>query len=243
MLVRFDSAHTLKGRLSACVTPYLYGRPWLEKPALYYWRAMFLFQDFGVHDWSARLPSTTFAFIMVGAHLPAHATIPSRRPPGRSSDYRRLRRHHGLRPRRFDGYADGRPPGYRAARLVCMVRNRLQVLALRHLFFHRPRHARQGPRRATSRCLIIAAFAFLRKEWGITFVLSGGPASCSTSPWCLPWFIAVQHQNQTFFREFFLEHNLERFATDRYQHSQPPWYYIVVILLAPCRGRWLRCAP
>ena len=27
---------------------------------------MFLFQDFGVHDWSARLPSTTFAFIMIG---------------------------------------------------------------------------------------------------------------------------------------------------------------------------------
>ena len=66
MLDRFDSAHTLKGKLSACVTPYLYGHPWLEKPALYYWRAMFLFQDFGVHDWSARLPSTTFAFIMVG---------------------------------------------------------------------------------------------------------------------------------------------------------------------------------
>ena len=56
----------LKDRLSACVTPYLYGHPWLEKPALYYWRAMFLFQDFGVHDWSARLPSTTFAFIMIG---------------------------------------------------------------------------------------------------------------------------------------------------------------------------------
>jgi len=64
MLVRFDSATTLAGRLSACVTPYLYGHPWLEKPALYYWRAMFTFQDFGVHDWSARLPSTSFAFVM-----------------------------------------------------------------------------------------------------------------------------------------------------------------------------------
>ena len=61
----FDSAHTLKGRLTACVTPYLYGHPWLEKPALYYWRAMFVFQEFGVHDWSARLPSASFAFIMV----------------------------------------------------------------------------------------------------------------------------------------------------------------------------------
>jgi 4-amino-4-deoxy-L-arabinose transferase-like glycosyltransferase len=25
---------------------------------------MFTFQDFGVHDWSARLPSTSFAFVM-----------------------------------------------------------------------------------------------------------------------------------------------------------------------------------
>ena len=48
----------------------------------------------------------------------------------------------------------------------------------------------------------------------------------------LPWFIAVQHQNPSFFREFFLEHNLQRFATDRYQHSQPIWYYLVVMLLA-----------
>src|SRR5208337_4088987 len=48
----------------------------------------------------------------------------------------------------------------------------------------------------------------------------------------LPWFIAVQHQNPTFFREFFLEHNLQRFATDRYQHQQPFWYYQVVVLLA-----------
>jgi 4-amino-4-deoxy-L-arabinose transferase-like glycosyltransferase len=48
----------------------------------------------------------------------------------------------------------------------------------------------------------------------------------------LPWFLAVQHQNPTFFREFFLEHNLERFATDRYEHSQPFWYYLVVVVLA-----------
>ena len=30
MLDRFDSAHTIKGRLVACVTPYLYGKPWLD---------------------------------------------------------------------------------------------------------------------------------------------------------------------------------------------------------------------
>src|ERR1700748_1839271 len=47
------------------ITPMLYGKPWLEKPALYYWRAMFSFKEFGVHDWSARLPSASFAFILI----------------------------------------------------------------------------------------------------------------------------------------------------------------------------------
>ena len=108
MLDRFDSAHTLKGKLSACVTPYLYGHPWLEKPALYYWRAMFVFQEFGVHDWSARLPSASFAFIMVGADLPAHAAIPTRRAPGRGADHGGLRGHHRLFARRVDRHADGR---------------------------------------------------------------------------------------------------------------------------------------
>ena len=36
----------------------------------------------------------------------------------------------------------------------------------------------------------------------------------------LPWFIAVQHRNPKFLRIFFLEHNLQRFATDLYKHEQ-----------------------
>ncbi len=47
------------------ITPMLWGRPWLEKPALYYWRAMFSFKEIGIHDWSARLPSASFAFVLV----------------------------------------------------------------------------------------------------------------------------------------------------------------------------------
>ena len=61
MLEKLNLAHTFREELSAYVTPYLYGKPWLEKPALYYWRAMLVFRDFGVHDWVARLPSSSFA--------------------------------------------------------------------------------------------------------------------------------------------------------------------------------------
>src|SRR6202789_1686622 len=42
---------------SGTVTPILYGKPWLEKPALYYLRAMRFFKEFGVSDWIARLAS------------------------------------------------------------------------------------------------------------------------------------------------------------------------------------------
>jgi 4-amino-4-deoxy-L-arabinose transferase-like glycosyltransferase len=90
----------------------------------------------------------------------------------------------------------------------------------------------KGPVAPLLAALIIVAFAFLRKEWSILLRSLWWPGIVLYFAMVLPWFIAVQHQNPTFFREFFLEHNLERFATDRYQHVQPFWYYLVVMLLA-----------
>jgi 4-amino-4-deoxy-L-arabinose transferase-like glycosyltransferase len=80
--------------------------------------------------------------------------------------------------------------------------------------------------------VIVGSFAVLRREWWIFTKSIWWPGIALYFAIVLPWFIAVQHQNPTFFREFFLEHNLERFATNRYQHHQPFWYYIVVVLLA-----------
>ena len=232
MLVRFDAAHTLKGRLSACVTPYLYGHPWLEKPALYYWRAMFIFQDFGVHDWAARLPSATFAFIMV-------ALI-----------YLHMRR---FRP---GGHLDAALITVACAGIMAFARGAstdMQMaapLAIGLLgwyawyetnskfwlydiyFFTGLATLAKGPVAPLLAALIIAAFAFLRREWHILRRSLWWPGVVLYFAMVLPWFIAVQHQNPTFFREFFFEHNLERFATDRYQHDQPFWYYLVVVVLA-----------
>jgi 4-amino-4-deoxy-L-arabinose transferase-like glycosyltransferase len=47
----------------------------------------------------------------------------------------------------------------------------------------------------------------------------------------LPWYIAVQLRNPEFFRVFILEHNLARFGTNLYRHSEPFWYYFPVALL------------
>ncbi len=232
MLVRFDSAHTLKGKLSACVTPYLYGHPWLEKPALYYWRAMFVFQDFGVHDWAARLPSASFAFIMVlliylhmrrfrpGGHLDAALiTVASAA---------------------IIGFARGASTDMQMAAPLAIgllgwyawYETGSKFWLFDIYFFTGVATLAKGPVAPFLALAIVAAFAFLRREWSLLRRSIWWPGVLLYLAIVLPWFIAVQHQNPTFFREFFLEHNLERFATNRFEHQQPFWYYLVVVLLA-----------
>src|SRR5579863_173820 len=232
MLVRFDQAHTLKTKLGACVTPYLYGRPWLEKPALYYWRAMFLFQDFGVHDWSARLPSTTFAFIVVGL---IYLHMRRFRPGGHLDAALITVASVGI-----IGFARGASTDMQMAAPLAIgllgwyawYETDSKFWLYDIYFFTGLATLAKGPVAPFLAVLIIAAFAFLRKEWSILRRSLWWPGIVLYFAMVLPWFIAVQHQNPTFFREFFLEHNLERFATDRYQHTQPFWYYLVVMLLA-----------
>ncbi len=232
MLARFDAAHSFLAKLSACVTPYLYGHAWLEKPALYYWRAMFLFQDFGVHDWSARLPSTTFAFIMVGLI------------------YLHMRR---FRP---GGHLDAALITVTCAAIIGFSRGAstdMQMAAPLSIgllgwyawyetgskfwlydiyFFTALATLAKGPVAPLLALVIVFAFAFLRREWSIIPKSLWWPGVALYFAIVLPWFIAVQHQNPTFFREFFLQQNLQRFATNRYEHEQPFWYYLVVILLS-----------
>ena len=232
MLVRFDSAHTIKSRLSACVTPYLYGRPWLEKPALYYWRAMFVFQDFGVHDWAARLPSATFAFIMV-ALIYLHMR---RFRPGGHLDAALIT----VACAGIIGFARGASTDMQMAAPLAIgllgwyawYETDSKFWLFDIYFFTGVATLAKGPVAPFLAIAIVAAFAFLRREWSLLRRSFWWPGVLLYFAMVLPWFIAVQHQNPTFFREFFLEHNLERFASDRFQHQQPFWYYLVVVVLA-----------
>jgi len=232
MLDRFDSAHTIKGRLVACVTPYLYGKPWLEKPALYYWRAMFLFQDFGVHDWSARLPSTTFAFVMIAL---IYVHMRRFRPGGHLDAALITVACVGI-----IGFSRGASTDMQMAAPLAIgllgwyawYETGSKFWLYDIYFFTGLATLAKGPVAPFLAAIILVAFAFLRREWSILRRSLWWPGIVLYFAMVLPWFIAVQHLNPTFFREFFLEHNLQRFATDRYQHQQPFWYYIAVVLLA-----------
>jgi len=232
MLGHFDSAHEIKSKLSACVTPYLYGHPWLEKPALYYWRAMFVFQEFGVHDWSSRLPSTTFAFIMV-ALIYLHMR---RFRPGGHLDAAIIT----VASAGIIGFARGASTDMQMAAPLAIgllgwyawYETDSKFWLFDIYFFTGVATLAKGPVAPFLALVIVVAFAAVRRDWSILRRSFWWPGVLLYFAIVLPWFIAVQHQNPTFFREFFLEHNLERFGTNRYQHQQPFWYYLVVIVLA-----------
>jgi 4-amino-4-deoxy-L-arabinose transferase-like glycosyltransferase len=232
MLGRFDSAHTIKDRLSACVTPYLYGHPWLEKPALYYWRAMFVFQEFGVHDWAARLPSTSFAFMMA-ALIYLHMR---RFRPGGHLDAALIT----VACAGMIGFARGASTDMQLAAPLAIgllgwyawYETDSKFWLFDIYFFTGVATLAKGPVAPFLALVIVASFAALRRDWSLLRRSIWWPGIVLYLAMVLPWFIAVQHQNPTFFREFFLEHNLERFATNKYQHAQPFWYYLVVVLLA-----------
>ena len=232
MLDRFDSAHTFRDKLGACVTPYLHGHPWLEKPALYYWRAMLFFQEFGVHDWSARLPSTTFAFIMVGL---IYLHMRRFRPGGHVDAALITAACAGI-----IGFSRGASTDMQMAAPLAIgllgwyawYETGSKFWLYDIYFFTGLATLAKGPVAPFLAIVIVAAFAFLRREWSILYRSLWWPGIALYFAMVLPWFIAVQHDNPTFFREFFLEHNIERFATDLYQHVQPFYYYLPVVILA-----------
>ncbi len=46
------------------ITPTLEGRPWLEKPPLFYWMEVASFSIFGLGEWQARLPNALLALLL-----------------------------------------------------------------------------------------------------------------------------------------------------------------------------------
>ncbi len=223
------SAHCLEG---GTVTPLLYGQPWLEKPALYYWRAMSFFKEFGVSDWSARLPSSSGAFfliVLVFLHMRRF------RPGGHLDAALITASCLGIA-----AFARGASTDMQLAAPFCIgmlgwyawyeTGKKFWLFDL--YFFGAAATLAKGPVAPFLALFIICLFLGLRKEWAVLRRTFWWPGVLLFLVMVLPWYIAVQRRNPTFYRQFFLEHNLERFATNRYQHHQPFWYYIAVLLIA-----------
>jgi 4-amino-4-deoxy-L-arabinose transferase-like glycosyltransferase len=213
------------------VTPILYGHPWLEKPALYYWRAMGFFKEFGVSDWSARLPSATGAFLlifMIFLHM-------RRFRPGGQLDAALITASSIA----IVGFARGASTDMQLAAPFCIgmlgwyawyeTGKKFWLFDL--YFFGAAATLAKGPVAPFLGLGIIFLFLALRREWSAIRRTIWWPGVLLYLVMVLPWYIAVQRENPSFVREFFLNHNLKRFSTDLYQHHQPVWYYVVVLLI------------
>ena len=90
------------------ITPTLGGKPWLEKPALYYWQAMLAYSSF----WRQRLGRASSlrggCDADGGRRLSFPAALSSRLSTGWRADGGLRQRRHRLRAGRVDGHASGR---------------------------------------------------------------------------------------------------------------------------------------
>ncbi len=214
------------------ITPILYGRPWLEKPALYYWRATFSFKEFGVHDWSARLPSASIAFTLIAL---IYLHIRRFRPGGQLDAALITASCAGI-----IAFARGASTDMQLAAPFCIgmlgwyawyeTDKKFWLFDL--YFFNGAATLAKGPVAPFLALCIIFAFAALRREWSVIRRTIWIPGILLYLAMVLPWYIAVTRRNPQFLRVFFLEHNLERFATNIYEHEQPIWFYLIVMLLA-----------
>ncbi len=214
------------------ITPVLNGRPWLEKPPLYYWQAMLAYSALGVSDVAARLPSAIDATLLVIAvylffrrfrrGVEVDAALITASGAGvigyarAASMDMALAAAFAIGMLAWWGWRESGRRIYLAAFYVCMA---LGMLA-------------KGPVAPVLAAVIIVLFAMAVREWrliGRTLWLPGVVLFCAIA---LPWYVAVEMRNPQFFREFILEHNLARFSSDLYHHRQPFWYYLPVTLLA-----------
>ena len=214
------------------VTPILYGKPWLEKPALYYWRAMGFFKEFGVSDWSARLPSASGAGFLV---ILAFLQLRRFRPGGHLDAALIMASSVGI-----VGFARGASTDMQLAAPFCVgmlgwyawyeTGKKFWLFDL--YFFGAFATLAKGPIAPFMALVIIVAFLTLRRELSALRRTIWLPGVALYLAMVLPWFIAVQRRNPQFFREFFIQHNIERYATNLYQHHQPWYFYGVVLVLA-----------
>ena len=214
------------------ISPTLQGKPWLEKPPLYYWQAMLAYSVFGVSDRAARMPAAADAVLMIAAIY----LFLRRFRPGSETDGALI----AAGCVGTIGFARGASTDMPLAATFAIAllgwyawyetRKRLG-LAVFYLFLALATLAK-GPVAIFFAGLILLIFVAVKREWQVIFRSLWIPGIVLFLAVAMPWYVAVQLRNPDFFRVFILEHNLGRFGQDLYHHRQPFWFYLPVLLLS-----------
>ncbi len=239
------------------VTPRLYGKPWFEKPPLYYWGAAICFKLFGVSEAAARLPSAISALL---ATL-AMAWLAWRIYGAETARWLLLLLPTTVGMIGFSHAAATDMPFSAmlsiamvcAAVVVGLVPEESSRDGAQHAA---PRHGEANVARRPWLALILFGFflglavlakgpagiilsggaiffwALFTKRWRDALRLLHPAAIAAFCVTALPWYILCARRNPDFFRIFIIEHNFKRYLTPEFQHIQPFWFYIPVIFVS-----------
>lgn len=226
------------------VTPRLYGKPWFEKPPLSYWGAALCFRIFGVTEAAARLPSAISALL---ATL-ALAWLALRLYGAETARWLLLLLPTTVGMIGFSHAAATDMPfsGMLTIAMVCAavvlgltrsehtpILPRTPWLALILFgFFLGLAVLAKGPAAIILCGGTVFSWALFSKRWRDAFRLFHPVAVASFCLTALPWYILCARRNPDFFRVFIIEHNFKRYLTPEFQHIQPFWFYVPVLLVA-----------
>lgn len=225
------------------VTPRLYGKPWFEKPILYYWGAALSFKVFGVSEAAARLPSALSALL----GTLALAWLAWRRYGVSCARWVLLLLPTSVGMLGFSHAAATDMPfsGMLTVALVCAA----AAMGLADAEAPAPLKTRRAPLTLFGFFLGLAAlakgpaavilaggaalpFAVFTKRWRDAFRLLHPIAIASFLLTALPWYLLCAHRNPDFFHVFIIEHNFKRYLTSEFQHIQPVWFYGPILIFA-----------
>jgi 4-amino-4-deoxy-L-arabinose transferase-like glycosyltransferase len=214
------------------VTPTLQGKPWLEKPVLYYWQAMLSFRGFGITDQAARLAAAFDAVVLIAAIY----FFLCRFRPGSELDGALITASCAA----VVGFARAAATDMPLAAAFAIAllawyawyESRQNIYLAAFYIFLALGTLAKGPVAPALAAVIIFLFVAVKRDWHAIPRTLWIPGIVLYLAVMLPWYVAVQVRNPEFFRVFILEHNLARFSQDVYHHRQPFWFYLPVFLLA-----------
>ena len=226
------------------VTPRLYGKPWFEKPPLFYWGAAICFKLFGVSETAARLPSAISALL---ATL-ALAWLAWRLYGPETARWLLLLLPTTVGMVGFSHAAATDMPfsGMLTIAMVCaavalgltrdentpVIPGTPWIALILFGFFLGLAVLAKGPAAIILSGGAVFFWALFTKRWRDAFRLFHPAAIAAFCLTALPWYILCFRRNPDFFRVFIIEHNFKRYLTPEFQHIQPFWFYAPVLLVA-----------
>jgi 4-amino-4-deoxy-L-arabinose transferase-like glycosyltransferase len=239
-------------RAGGWVTPTLQGRPWLEKPPLYYWLAGGAFAVLGETEAAARVPSILAALLLAGttALLGARLYSPS------AGLHAGFVAGTSLLPFAY-GHAASMDMLLAATVTVAIGLAGLRVLGIAGRLAVVAAAAAaglatlaKGPLGLLLPGLVLGSHVALTRDARSSRELLHPRALLAFVVVAAPWYVAILlDQGRRFMEVFLLNHNLERFTSTIHHHPGPIWYYLPVLLvgLIPWSGlavpAVLRAAP